>query len=53
MQRKAICIIQITGLLVALWPSVTPPASAFIAAAALVFLSYSFLVDTVWLWQRR
>jgi phosphatidylglycerophosphate synthase len=52
-QRKAICIIQITGLLVALLPSVTPPASAFVAAAALAILSYSFLVDTVWLWQRR
>jgi len=52
-QRKAICIIQITGLIIALWPSVTPPASALIAAVALIFLSYSFLVDTVWLWQRR
>lgn len=53
LQRKAICIIQITGLLVALLPSITPPASAFIAAVALMILTYSFVVDTVWLWQHR
>jgi len=52
-QRKAICIIQITGLLIALLPTVTPPASAVIAAAALTILLYSFLTDAVWLWQRR
>jgi phosphatidylglycerophosphate synthase len=52
-QRKAICIIQITGLLVALLPSIAPPASAFIAAVALIILTYSFAVDTVWLWQHR
>jgi hypothetical protein len=53
MQRKAICVIQITGLLIALMPSVTRPASAVIAAAALALLSYSFLADAVWLWRRR
>jgi phosphatidylglycerophosphate synthase len=52
-QRKAICIIQITGLLIALLPSIAPPASALIAGAALMILTYSFAVDTVWLWQQR
>jgi phosphatidylglycerophosphate synthase len=52
-RRKAICVVQIVGLLVALLPPITPPASAAIAAASLAILSYSFLVDTVWLWRRR
>jgi phosphatidylglycerophosphate synthase len=52
-RRKAICIVQIVGLLVTLLPGVTPPASAAIAAASLAILSYSFLVDIVWLWRRR
>jgi phosphatidylglycerophosphate synthase len=52
-RRKTICVVQIAGLLVALLPAVRPPASTAIAAASLAILSYSFLVDTVWLWQRR
>ena len=51
--RKTICIVQIAGLLVALLPAVTPTASAAIAAASLAILSYSFLVDALWLWRRR
>jgi hypothetical protein len=30
-------------------PAVTPPLSALLAAAALLTLVYSFLVDTLWL----
>ena len=50
---RAICVVQIAALLVVLLPAVTPLASSIVAAAALAVLSYSFLVDTVWLWQRR
>ena len=50
---KAACAAQIVALLVALSPLASPPASAIVAAAGLGVLSYSFLVDTIWLWQRR
>jgi len=53
LRRKAICFVQIAGLLVALLPVVRPPASAVVAALSLAVLMYSFLADTVWLWQRR
>lgn len=52
-RRKAICIVQITGLIVAIVPAITPPFSDLAAGSALAVLSYSFLVDTLWLWQRR
>ena len=32
-------------------PAIQPPFSTVIAAGALVTLSYSFLVDTLWLWR--
>jgi phosphatidylglycerophosphate synthase len=50
---KAICIVQIAGLLIALAPPVAPPASAIVAALALAALAYSFSVDTMWLWHHR
>jgi phosphatidylglycerophosphate synthase len=49
--RKTICVAQTAALLLALWPQVTPPASALVAGAGLGVLSYSFLTDTIWLWQ--
>lgn len=52
-RRKAICVVQIAGLIAALTPAVGPEASAPIAAISLVALSYSFLVDIIWLWRRR
>jgi phosphatidylglycerophosphate synthase len=52
-RRKAICVLQIGGLIVVLLPAVAPPASAWIAAASLAALAYSFLVDSVWLWRTR
>jgi phosphatidylglycerophosphate synthase len=52
-RRKAICAIQIVALLVTLAPSVTPPTSVVVAAAGLAILSYSFLIDTIWLWAHR
>ena len=51
-RRKAICVVQIVGLLVAVLPVVPPAVSSPVAAASLVVLAYSFLVDTVWLWRR-
>jgi phosphatidylglycerophosphate synthase len=49
--RKTICVVQTAALLVALWPQVTPPASAFVAASGLGALLYSFMTDTIWLWR--
>ena len=51
-RRQTICVIQVAGLILAMAPAVTPPLSGLVAAVALVTLSYSFLVDTVWLWRQ-
>jgi phosphatidylglycerophosphate synthase len=54
-RRKAICVVQIVGLTLALLPEIPAPFSSPIAAISLAALSYSFLVDTVWLrraWRR-
>jgi hypothetical protein len=40
------------ALIVAIAPTIAPPTSALVAAAALLALCYSFLVDTLRL-QRR
>jgi len=48
-RRQTICVIQIAGLLIALAPPITPPASSLVAGAALAALAYSFAVDTIWL----
>jgi phosphatidylglycerophosphate synthase len=50
-RRQAVCVVQIAGLFVAVSPMVTPPPSAIVAAAALLALAGSFLVDIVWLWR--
>ena len=50
-RRQTICVVQIVGLLLALLPAISPPVSTLVAAISLAALSYSFLVDTVWLWQ--
>jgi len=51
-RRKAICVVQIVGLILTILPPIVPPASEWLAAASLAALVYSFLVDTVWLWRR-
>jgi hypothetical protein len=51
LRRKTICVVQIVALIVGLLPTVTPPLSTSIAAAGLLILGYSFLVDTLWLWR--
>jgi phosphatidylglycerophosphate synthase len=50
-RRQAVCVIQVCALIVILLPDVPLPQSAWIAAAALAVLCYSFFVDTVWLWR--
>jgi phosphatidylglycerophosphate synthase len=50
-RRQAICVIQIAALTLAMVPAIEPPVSTLLAAAALVTLGYSFLIDTVWLWR--
>jgi phosphatidylglycerophosphate synthase len=52
-RARAICVVQIVALIVAMAPAVTPPASAPIAAASLALLAYSFAVDTMRLWRGR
>ena len=52
-RAKVICVVQIGGLLAAILPMITPPASEAIAAAALAALSYSFVVDVLRLWRAR
>jgi phosphatidylglycerophosphate synthase len=51
-RRQAICVVQIAALTLAMTPAIEPPLSTLLAAAALAALTYSFLVDTVWLWRR-
>jgi phosphatidylglycerophosphate synthase len=50
-RRQAICVVQVVGLGIVIVPAIMPPLSTTVAAAALTMLSYSFLVDVVWLWQ--
>ena len=52
-RRQTICVIQIAALTLVMLPSVQPPISTLLAAAALAALTGSFLIDTVWLWQQR
>jgi phosphatidylglycerophosphate synthase len=48
-RRKAAAALQMIALVVVLVPEVPPPAGMLVAAGALAFLCYSFLVDTLWL----
>jgi phosphatidylglycerophosphate synthase len=50
-RRQTICVVQIVGLVLAIAPIITPPLSTALAAATLLTLCYSFLVDTLWLWH--
>jgi phosphatidylglycerophosphate synthase len=44
-RARAICIVQLAGLMIAILPFVRPPVSSAIAAIALAALTYSFAVD--------
>jgi phosphatidylglycerophosphate synthase len=49
LRRKAVCVVQIVGLAVVVAPLFTPPRSAWLAAATLAMLTWSFAVDVAWL----
>ncbi len=48
-RRKTVCIVQILGLSVLMVPALRPPLSIALSAALLLALSWSFLIDTFWL----
>jgi phosphatidylglycerophosphate synthase len=52
-RRQTICVLQIAGLTLAIFPAVASPFSTALAAVALAALAGSFLVDTMWLWRAR
>ena len=50
-RRKTVCALMVVALVAALTPVFSPPTSAFVAAAALALLCYSFAVDALWLYR--
>lgn len=48
-RRQAICVVQVSGLIIAIAPIVPPDVARAVAAIALVALAYSFFVDVRWL----
>jgi phosphatidylglycerophosphate synthase len=50
-RRQAVCVIQMSGLMLALAPFVPAPVSVWVAAVSLVVLAWSFWVDVRWLWH--
>lgn len=50
-RRQTVCVVQIAALIAALLPAVGRPSSGVLAAAALAALTWSFLVDILWLWR--
>jgi phosphatidylglycerophosphate synthase len=51
-RRQTVCVVQSVALLVALAPMVAPGLASTIAFGALILLSYSFIVDVLWLHRR-
>ena len=49
---KAICVVQIAVLVLALSPLTTPSIAQGLAALGLAALAWSFAVDTRWLWRQ-
>ncbi|MGE3840324.1 MAG: CDP-alcohol phosphatidyltransferase family protein [Vicinamibacterales bacterium] len=52
-RRQAVCVLQILVLLIALPMAVPAGLAAFVLAAALFGLTWSFAVDVHWLWLAR
>lgn len=52
-RRKAVCVVQIVGLAIIVTPVVAAPLSAWLAAATLAMLTWSFAVDVAWLGSMR
>jgi phosphatidylglycerophosphate synthase len=53
LRRKAVCVVQIVGLIFAIAPVIEPPLSNAIAALSLAVLAWSFALDVRWLWGSR
>jgi len=51
-RRKAVCVWQVAGLVVALSPWVPARAASIVLLSALVLLAWSFARDVWWLYQR-
>lgn len=52
-RRQAICVVQITVLIFAVAPPISPMVAGPLCLAALALLSYSFAVDVAWLAASR
>lgn len=52
-RRKTVCVWQVVTLMIALLPVASTSFASWTLATALILLSYSFLVDLYWLYQRR
>lgn len=52
-RRKTVCVWQVVTLMIAVLPIVSTSFASWTLATALILLSYSFLVDLYWLYQRR
>lgn len=48
-RRKAICVVQVAALILALAPPLAPGAASLLCAGALALLVYSFAADGIWL----
>jgi phosphatidylglycerophosphate synthase len=51
-RRQTVCVLQSLALLVALAPVVAPGLASAVAFGALILLSYSFIVDVLWLYRQ-
>jgi phosphatidylglycerophosphate synthase len=51
-RRQTVCVVQVIALILVVAPGIVPPVSNLIAAAALLTLCSSFLVDALWLKRR-
>jgi phosphatidylglycerophosphate synthase len=49
MRRKTVCVVTVIALLIALMPTVVPAVAEAVCAGSLMVLTYSFVVDCVWL----
>ena len=52
LRRKAVCVAQVAALIACVCPWIAWPASAWLAAAGVLALLYSFAIDTLWLARR-
>ena len=53
LRGKLVCVVQIVALIVAMAPTIAPPASSVVAAIGLLALCYSFLIDTRRLYRQE